>query len=216
MTKIKICCIQDREEVDLAVRHGASAVGLVSAMPSGPGVIEDKKIAELVSAVPEPVSSFLLTAETDPGQLVEQGHRFGPDVLQLVDRVPVEGYQRIRAELPGTGIVQVIHVVGSESLREAKRVAPEVDMLLLDSGRPDAETKELGGTGRTHDWAVSRSIRKRVDVPVWLAGGLDPENVGEAVAEVEPHGVDVCSGLRTNTSLEEELLARFAAAVRGA
>ena len=216
MTHVKICCIQSREEVELAVRHGASAVGLVSAMPSGPGVIGDEEIAELVARVPDPVASFLLTAETDPDRIVEQGRRFGPDVIQLVDRVPRGAYRRLRSELPGTGLVQAIHVTGADSVAEARRAAPEVDMLLLDSGRPDARVKELGGTGRTHDWTVSRTIRERVDVPVWLAGGLSPDNVAEAVAAVAPHGVDVCSGLRPEGPLDEGALARFVAAVRAA
>lgn len=215
MKHVKICCIQDRDELETAVRHGASAVGLVSAMPSGPGVLEDEEIAEVIARVPESVASFLLTSETDPDRIVEQARRLGPDFLQLVDRVPTDAYRRLRADLPGTGLVQVIHVTGDASVEEARRAAPEVDMLLLDSGRPDARVKELGGTGRTHDWALSRTIRERVDVPVWLAGGLRPDNVAEAVAAVEPHGVDVCSGLRPEGSLDEAALARFVAAARG-
>lgn len=214
MTRIKVCCIQDSGELDLAVRYGASAVGLVSAMPSGPGVIPEGRISALIPAVPATVSAFLLTAKTEPAEVVEQGRRFRPDVIQLVDRVPAGAYERIRAELPGIGIAQVIHVAGAGSVEEARELAPEVDMLLLDSGRPDAEVKELGGTGRTHDWSVSREIREAVDVPVWLAGGLSPENAADAVAAVDPHGVDVCSGLRPDGSLDEGLLARFVEAVR--
>lgn len=216
MTHVKICCIQSREEIDLAERYGASAVGLVSSMPSGPGVLDDGEIADLLPHVPVSVASFLLTAETDPDRIVDQAERFEPDVLQLVDRVSLDTYHRLRSRLPRLGIVQVIHVTGGGSLRRAVQVATEVDMLLLDSGRPDAAVKELGGTGRTHDWAVSRKIRERVDVPVWLAGGLRPDNVTAAVRTVQPYGVDVCSGLRANGSLQEESLARFAAAVRGA
>lgn len=215
MTRVKICCIQSRGELDLAVGYGADAVGLVSSMPSGPGVIDDEEIAALVPLVPDSVACFLLTAETDPDRIVEQGERFEPDVLQLVDRVSFDTYGRLRTRLPSVAIVQVIHVSGGASFRRAIRVAEEVDMLLLDSGRPEAPLKELGGTGRTHDWAVSRQIREQVDVPVWLAGGLRPENVGAAVGAVEPYGVDVCSGLRPDGSLEEESLARFVTAVRG-
>ncbi|HEY7412586.1 MAG TPA: phosphoribosylanthranilate isomerase, partial [Vicinamibacteria bacterium] len=93
--------------------------------------------------------------------------------------------------------------------------ATDVDALLLDSGRPGAAVKELGGTGRRHDWAVSRRIRERVPVPLFLAGGLTPANVREAVAEVGPYGLDVCSGVRTDGALDERKLGAFFAALDG-
>ena len=216
MIRLKVCCIQNRREIDLAVHHGASAVGLVSAMPTGPGVLADDEIADLLGRVPEGTDAFLLTSETDVGKLVGQARRFRPDVLQLVDRLSPRALRELRSRLPGLRLAQVVHVTGSEALEEALRVASGVDMLLLDSGRPNAEEKELGGTGRTHDWSVSRRIRERVEVPVWLAGGLRPGNVAEAVRIVRPHGVDVCSGLRPDGELDGDALARFVAAARAA
>ena len=121
---------------------------------------------------------------------------------------------RLRRLLPSTRIVQVVHVTGPEALAEAVAAAPEVDALLLDSGNPALAVKELGGTGRTHDWATSRKIREAVAVPLWLAGGLTPANVASAIEAVRPFGVDVCSGVRTNGKLDEEKLARFVAEVR--
>lgn len=216
MTRLKVCCIREKREIDLAVRHGASAVGLVSAMPTGPGVLTDDEIADLLDRVPEGVDAFLLTSETVVGRIVEQARRFRPDVLQLVDRLSPQVHEELRARLPGLRLAQVVHVTGSDVTEEAIRVPPGVDVLLLDSGRPDAEEKELGGTGRTHDWSVSRRIRDRVEIPVWLAGGLRPGNVAEAIRAVRPHGVDVCSGLRPEGHLDEDVLARFVAAVRRA
>ena len=216
MTHVKVCCIQNEEEIALAARRGAAAVGFVSEMPSGPGVLSEEKIAALVPEVPEGVLSFLLTSATDAATVVDQVRGAGVDAVQLVDRVSAETHGSLRSELPGVTIVQVVHVSGQESVREAARVAPRVDVLLLDSGRPDTAYRELGGTGRTHDWEASRRIRERVDVPVWLAGGLRPGNVAEAVRTVRPHGVDVCSGLRPDGFLDEDLLSSFAEAVRGA
>jgi phosphoribosylanthranilate isomerase len=89
-----------------------------------------------------------------------------------------------------------------------------VDALLLDSGNPSLATKELGGTGRAHDWAVSRRIRDAVGVPVYLAGGLNPQNVRKAIAQVQPFGVDVCSGLRTDGRLDAVKLEEFMRAVQ--
>jgi phosphoribosylanthranilate isomerase len=98
-------------------------------------------------------------------------------------------------------------------LEEAVDSARHADALLLDSGRPDMAVKELGGTGRVHDWEVSRAIRDAVEVPIFLAGGLGPDNVAEAVRAVQPFAVDVCSGLRTDGWLDEAKLRAFVAAL---
>lgn len=219
MTRFKICCMRDEAEVEMAVRAGASAVGFVSAMPSGPGPIDDDVIARLLPRVPPGVSAFLLTCETEPDALIEQARRLPADTLQLVDRVPPEAYLRLRAALPGVRLVQVIHVEGGEAVEEAGAAAAGADgqgadAILLDSGRPGADVPELGGTGRIHDWAVSRAVVETVEVPVFLAGGLDGDNVADAVKAVRPYGVDVCSGVRTNGRLDPVKLAAFARAVR--
>lgn len=213
-TRVKICCIQSVEEARLAIAHGADALGLVGAMPSGPGPIEDGLIAEIAAAVPPPVATFLLTSETTVEGLVAHARRCRPTALQLVDRIAAEVYPRLRAALPGTKLVQVIHVTGPAALDEALRAAPLVDALLLDSGRPDEAVKVLGGTGRAHDWRISRRIVEAVPRPVFLAGGLRADNVGEAIAAVRPFGVDLCTGVRwTDYRLDPAKLAAFVEAV---
>ncbi len=213
--KFKICCLQSIAEMELAVRHGAAAVGLVSRMPSGPGPIPDDRIAALAARVPAGVASFLLTAERSAAAIADQVRRLRPTTVQIVDR-PEEGCRAaLRRLAPGTALVQVVHVTGPEALDEAVAAAPECDALLLDSGNPALAVKELGGTGRTHDWGVSRRIRETVAVPLWLAGGLTPDNVARAIDAVRPYGVDVCSGVRTRGELDEEKVAAFVAAVRG-
>jgi phosphoribosylanthranilate isomerase len=205
--RIKVCCISSVDEAWTAIRAGASALGLVSAMPSGPGVIGDELIAEIAARVPPGVATFLLTSATDADAIIRQQRTARVNTLQLVDAVPPGVYPVLRAELPGIALVQVIHVRGAESVDEAREVAPHVNAILLDSGNPSAAVKELGGTGRVHDWALSRRIREAVHVPVYLAGGLRPENVAEAVARVGPFGLDVCSGVRTDGRLDGEKLA---------
>ena len=207
--KIKICCISSIEEAALAVNHGAWALGLVSAMPSGPGPISEDLIAEIVASVPPPIHTFLLTSRQDAASIIAQQRFTKADTLQLVDAVPESEFALLRKELPGVSLVQVIHVRGEESLDEARRIAPLADMLLLDSGNPNLAVKELGGTGRTHDWSVSRRIVESVRVPVFLAGGLHAGNVREAVAAVRPFGVDLCNGVRTAGRLDAEKLSRF-------
>ena len=207
--RVKICCIASREEARMAVECGASAVGLVSAMPSGPGPIAEELIAEIAARVPPGVATFLLTCRQDAASLVEQQRRCRVNTIQLCDRVGTDVYTELRAQLPGVSLVQVVHVRGEESFDEALSVAPFVDALLLDSGNPALAVKELGGTGRIHDWRVSRRIRDSAGVPVFLAGGLKPENVAEAFETVRPFGLDVCSGVRTNGRLDAEKLKRF-------
>jgi phosphoribosylanthranilate isomerase len=211
--RVKICCIRSVAEAWMAIRHGASALGLVSEMPSGPGVIAEETIAEIARTVPPGVGSFLLTSRRDATSIIAQQRRLRVSTLQICDSLTVGSHRDLRAALPGIGIVQVVHVVGPESVAEAVAVAPQVDAILLDSGDPGRPVKELGGTGRRHDWRLSRRIRETVAVPIFLAGGLDPDNVAEAMAEVGPFAVDVCSGLRTGGELDEAKLSRFFGAI---
>jgi phosphoribosylanthranilate isomerase len=213
--RVKICCIANEAEAQLAIAHGAAAIGLVSAMPSGPGVIHGAMVARVAAAVrDEPVRSFLLTARTRADDIAAQHAAAGTTTLQLVDHVPLPELQRLRALVPGVELVQVVHVTGEASLHEALAVAPFVDALLLDSGNPQAAVKQLGGTGRTHDWALARRIRDAVfPLPLWLAGGLRVHNVAEAIATVQPHGLDLCTGVRLGGRLHAPTLAAFMAAV---
>lgn len=207
--RIKICCIGSIEEARMAIRYGASAVGLVSAMPSGPGPIEEDLIAHIAATIPPGVASFLLTSKQDVASIIEQQRRCRVNTLQLVDRLETGTYDDLREALPGISIVQVIHVTGDESIQEALTIAPHVHAILLDSGKPSLQIKELGGTGRVHDWTISREIRERVNVPVYLAGGLRPDNAAMAIQQVGPFGLDICSGVRTDGKLDERKLDAF-------
>jgi len=210
---VKVCCIADLDEARLAIAAGASAIGLVSAMPSGPGPIAEDEITRIAAGVPRPTETFLLTALVQAEAIADQLRRCGTTAVQLVDRVEEPELRRLRRLLPDTRIVQVIHVTGPESVDEARAAAPLVDTLLLDSGNPQLAVKELGGTGRVHDWEHSRHIRDTVSVPVLLAGGLHPGNARAALQRVEPAGLDVCSGLRLNGRLDAGLLHAFFGAI---
>ena len=199
----------------MAIDAGANAIGLVSAMPSGPGPIAEDLIAEIAAIVPPGVSSFLLTCLQDAESIIDQQRRLGVNTIQICDRLTSGSYQEIHAALPGIKLVQVIHVTGPESVDEAILVAPHVDAILLDSGNQSLAIKELGGTGRTHDWSLSRRIREAIEVPLFLAGGLNPGNVAAAIREVQPFGIDVCSGLRTEGALDPQKLSDFIRAIRG-
>jgi phosphoribosylanthranilate isomerase len=207
--RVKICCIGSVEEAWMAIDAGASAVGLVSAMPSGPGPIPEDLIAEIAATIPPGVSSFLLTCLQNAASIIEQQRRLRVNTIQMCDRLTQGSYHDLREALPGVALVQVVHVTGPEAVDEAIAVAPMVDAILLDSGNQSLAIKELGGTGRTHDWTLSRKIREAIEVPLFLAGGLNPSNVAAAIREVQPFGIDVCSGLRTNGPLNRDRLEAF-------
>lgn len=214
--RVKICCISSIAEARLAIEYGASALGLVSAMPSGPGVITEDEIAEIAATIPPPIGSFLLTSRQNVDSIVEQHRRCRTNCIQLCDRLTSGTTRELKAALPGIAVVQVIHVTGPESVQEACTAADFVDAILLDSGNPELKIKELGGTGRRHDWTLSREIRERVHVPLFLAGGLTESNVREAIAAIAPFGLDLCSGVRTDGKLDKLKLSRFFAAVQAA
>lgn len=211
--RIKICCIADEQEAADAISFGASAIGLVGEMPSGPGPISDEAIYRIAQSVPPPVATFLLTSEQTASGIIDHHHRTKTNTIQIVDELIGREYAAIRGELPHIKLVQVIHVTGEESVDEAAALAEHVDAILLDSGNPNLAVKELGGTGRRHDWKLSRKIVETCCKPVFLAGGLNAENVREAIETVQPFGLDICSGVRTDGKLDLNKLKSFFTAV---
>ncbi len=213
-TRIKICCITSLKEARLAIHFGADALGLVGRMPSGPGAIDDALILDIIRAIPPPVASFLLTSEQSAAAIVDHVRRIGANTVQIVDELVDGLYMHIKEALPLIKIVQVIHVEDESSIERAVRLSTYVDAILLDSGKPKAEVKILGGTGLVHNWHISAELVKAVSIPVFLAGGLDATNVNEAIEIVQPFGVDVCSGVSTNDELDPLKLAAFISAVK--
>lgn len=211
--RVKICCISSVHEAETAIQYGASALGLVGNMPSGPGIIDDSLIANIARIVPPPISTFLLTSETEADGVINHYKKVHTSTIQIVDALTNRQYQKIRAELPSVKLVQVIHVINEQSVEEAIEIGEMVDAILLDSGNPNLEVKELGGTGRIHNWDLSRKIKESIKIPVFLAGGLNKENVKRAIEHVEPYGIDLCSGVRTNGKLDEEKLEAFFRAI---
>jgi len=212
--RVKICCISSIEEAQLAIRYGASALGLVSEMPSGPGVISADLIAEIAATIPPAVATFLLTSKQDAESIIAQQRACGVNTIQICDRMERGSYKAMREAMPGISLIQVIHITDEESIEEAIAVATDVDAILLDSGNQKLAVKELGGTGRIHNWEISARLREAVAVPIFLTGGLKAENIREAIERVRPFGVDLCSGVRTDGKLDEMKLRSFFAEVR--
>jgi len=207
--KVKICCISSIEEARIAVAYGAKAIGLVGPMPSGPGIITDELINTIAKTVPPPIETFLLTSETTAEAIIEHHKKVNTTTIQIVDALTDREYHKIREAIPQVKLVQVIHVLDEKAIQEAIEISEWVDAILLDSGNPNLSTKVLGGTGKTHNWDLSKTIRQEVKVPVFLAGGINKDNVKQAIDYVQPFGVDLCSSVRTNKQLDEKKLEAF-------
>ncbi|MEM7525118.1 MAG: phosphoribosylanthranilate isomerase [Pseudomonadota bacterium] len=214
--RVKICCIQSIEEAQVAATAGADLLGLVGAMPSGPGPIDDDRIAAITRWAPPGIGTVLLSSETSAEGLVAHAARCAPTALQIVDWPDRDAWAALSTAHPALKLMQVIHVEGPGAVDQARRAGAHVDAILLDSGRPSAKVKELGGTGRAHDWSVSADVVEAVAVPVFLAGGLNPENAAEAARVVRPYGLDICSGVRTGDRLDPAKTSAFIAAARRA
>ena len=215
-TRVKICCIASAEEASVAIEAGADALGLVAAMPSGPGAINDRQIAAISAIVPPPINTFLLTSEITAQAISAHVRATGPMTVQIVAHIdPAQSAELARLQ-PALRRVQVIHVEGPDALDLIPVYSPYVHAFLLDSGRPNAATPELGGTGRAHYWDVSAAFVRASSRPVFLAGGLNARNVRRAIGHVRPFGVDLCSGVRTDGHLDSTKLAEFIASVRAA
>lgn len=211
--QIKICCIADNHEAQLAVKLGAHALGLVGPMPSGPGVINEQTAAQIVKQVPSEIQTFWLTASTNADDIARELDSVGANTVQMVNYVSPNEIKRLAKVNPKVRRVQVVHVEDRGCLELINEYSTLVDAFLLDSGKPNAPIAELGGTGRVHDWSISAEFVKMSPLPVFLAGGLRPENVQEALAKVNPFGFDICSGVRVNGKLDENRLASLVAAI---
>lgn len=209
LPKIKICCISSFDEAEIAIAHGAAAIGLVGPMPSGPGVIDNNLICQIAQKVPQSTDTFLLTSEIQALDIIKHHQLCGTKTIQLVDAVTPFAYEQIRLALPNVKLVQVIHVLDEKSVDEALEIAELADALLLDSGNPNLDIKVLGGTGKTHNWSISRKIVEQSKVPVFLAGGINADNVLSALDQVQPYGLDLCSSVRTNKKLDVVKLEAF-------
>ena len=208
-TRVKVCCISSLEEAQLAISYGVDALGLVGDMPSGPGIIDDELTRSIARVVPPTVETFLLTSRESGDGIAEHVEFCGTTTVQIVRHIERAEYTTIIRRLPTIKRVQVIHVEDEGALELVKIYEPYVHAFLLDSGRPSARAAELGGTGRSHDWQISAEIVKGTTRPVFLAGGLRPDNVKEAIAVVQPFGLDLCSGIRTDDKLDEKKLREF-------
>ncbi len=193
----------------MAVGHGVDAVGLLGCMPSSPRAIDMDLARQIASVVPVAVETFLLTASLSGEEIAEQAKYCGVTAIQIAQHVDPIEYQHIATRLPHIKRVQVVHVEDESALDLIDVYEPHVHAFILDSGSTGATVADLGGTGRVHDWRISSEFVRRTSKPVFLAGGLNPRNVRDAISVMAPFGIDLCSGVRRNNKLDAGLLDEF-------
>jgi phosphoribosylanthranilate isomerase len=211
--RVKICGITTPADAALAVSLGADAVGvLVGLRHASDDEVDPARAATIVAGLPPFVAGTLVTHRTELGELRRLCGIVRPQVIQLHGGVPREGVAELRREFPALRLVGCVHVEGEGTLDDARRTARHVDAIILDT----KTTLRMGGTGTTHDWSISRRVRETLaPTPVILAGGLTPDNVAGAIAEVRPYAVDVNSGVSLRRGVKSaELIERFIRAAR--
>ena len=197
---IKVCGIQNTEEAAGAVIAGANTLGFLIGVPE---YVEDKitpeKAKQIIESVPESVRTVMVTHLLHVSEIVKIVKLTGVNTVQIHNQLDIEGINQIRQELIKIEIIKTIHVSDNTAVEEAKIYEPHTDMILLDTKVKD----RIGGTGKTHDWNISRQIVEDLNIPVILAGGLNPQNIGEAITSVKPSGVDANSGLENENGFKD-------------
>lgn len=192
MVRIKICGNRTLRDAQIAVRFGADAIGLIVGTKFfSEDEVSTTNASEIVAALPPFISSVLVTHLQSSDEILELYHAVLPTTIQLHNEVSMSVIEELRCKIPHVKLIKAIHIVDSTAIEQALLFSSCVDSILLDS-RTDGR---IGGTGVTHDWSVSQKIVLQTKVPVILAGGLTPSNVGLAIGKVRPFAVDVNSGV---------------------
>jgi phosphoribosylanthranilate isomerase len=205
-TRTKICGVTREADLRTAVDAGVDAVGVVADVTvETPREVPVGRARELLAAVPPFVTGTLVTMPDDIDAAVDLVERLAPDAVQVHGLGPA-GTRRLRERV-------AVPVLAAVEAGEATRHAGAADALVVDS----LDEQGGGGTGETGDWTRARGLVDSLDVPVVLAGGLTPENVGEAVRTVHPFAVDVASGVESSGGVKDaEAVRAFVRSAGGA
>lgn len=201
---IKICGIQTQDEALLCSNAGCTAVGFLLALTHK---AEDKTTPEvareIINKLPAEVEKVMVTHSPDACEIARIANFTGVSAVQLHGDMPEKEIGRVKALLPGLPLIKAIHIEDDRDtvLSYARQMSRLVDRLLLDSRTVD----RLGGTGKTHDWLISKEVVRQMAIPVILAGGLTPGNVSQAIEQVNPFGVDVNSGVENQNGYKDAL-----------
>lgn len=199
MVKVKICGITNIKDALDAARLGADFVGLLVEIGFSEDKLTREEAKEIIKKLPLEVSPVFVTYLQKAEPIIEIAEHIKPQIIQLHNDISLREIGKIRKALKKVEITKTISVKDSGSAKEAKRFEKYVDYLLLDT----AAEGRRGGTGKTHDWDISAEVVQAVKSKVFLAGGLNPDNVEEAVRKVKPFAVDTNSGVKKKARVKD-------------
>ena len=207
---IKVCGIQNVSEALGSIEAGANTIGMLIGVPEYvKDRISHETARKIVAEVPRTVRTVMVTHLLETEKIADLVEYTQVSAVQVHNKLSVKELDELRKKLPGLEIIKTVHVVDESSFKQVKIYEPYSDMILLDSKIGDM----IGGTGKTHDWGISKKIVEQAKVPVILAGGLNPENIEEAVKKVKPSGIDANSGLENKDGSKDfEKIRQFAKA----
>jgi phosphoribosylanthranilate isomerase len=211
--RVKICGVRRAEDAQMAAELGADAIGVLVGQkhPSG-DFISAKQAAAVLQVLPDSVCGVLVSHLEDADALLELVDQVQPKALQIHSPMALGGVSTIRRARPDLLLHKAVHVGSADALAAITSYGALVDGFVADSFNP--ATGQVGGTGLTHDWRLTAELARSTPRPLWLAGGLTPQNVAEAIAQVQPYGVDVNSGVKGNDGFKN--LQRLQAFIRSA
>ncbi len=179
--------IEAKKLAELGVDH----IGVVAGKNEYPCELSFETTKKIFEELPEGVKSVALSLSSNSKIIKELIEEVNPDILHLAtlpEQFSPDNVRKLKQQFPNLKIMRTIPVIDEESVELAKEYDKIADYLLLDTY--EKENAQLGITGKTHNWEISRKIVNSVKIPVILAGGLGPDNVAEAIKKVKPAGVD--------------------------
>ena len=202
---VKICGIKRKEDALAAARFGADAVGfLVGQKYPSNDFISAQEASELIKIIPRPVTSIIVTHLNNAEKIFEIVRMAEPKGIQLHGEITITEAQKLRKSFPALKLYKSIHIQDGMNKNDIEKWYGLADAFVADTVNP--ATGQIGGTGITHDWLLSREICRMSEIPLILAGGLNPGNIGKAIRQVRPFGVDVNSGVKSRNGFKDHRL----------
>ena len=196
--EVKICGNTRKEDVEHAIHSGANAIGFIVGFPSTPRNLDLDQAYRLLKDIPTSIDSVVVTNEYNRNLMLRIAEKLPITTIQLIGNTQYS--QEIREIFPDIHLIKVVYAEPERLIQSALNFSKDYDTILIDT-----KTKDIpGGTGLTHNWSLSRKAVTTIHpTPVILAGGLTPQNVEDAVRIVQPHSVDVSSGVESTPGIKD-------------
>ena len=193
--KVKICANRTIEDARMSLGAGADIIGLLVGQEHTSNDFIDKyKAKEICDYIAGRCDVSLVTHLKNADEIIELTEFIGNNIIQLHSDIEESEVEKIKQNLPKIKLVRIVHLAKDGTIHSNLETIKYADYYLMDSF--NLATNQVGGTGLTYDWKKAGELIKKLDKPVFLAGGLNPENVRKAISQANPYGVDVNSGCK--------------------